>query len=109
VISVAALDESPAGFAVAWFSNTFANVSAPGVGVFSAKLGGGLVAMSGTSMATPHVAGVAALWAEKVMKAGPLSGVEWMSRLIGSATRNGLAAGFDPADIGAGLIRAPQS
>jgi subtilisin family serine protease len=28
-----------------------------GVGVFSAKLGGGLVAMSGTSMATLHVAG----------------------------------------------------
>jgi hypothetical protein len=43
------------------------------------------------------------------MKAGPLSGLEWMSRLIGSATRNGLAAGFDPADIGAGLIRAPQA
>jgi subtilisin family serine protease len=109
VISVAALGESPAGFAVASFSNTFANVAAPGVGVLSAKLGGGLVSMSGTSMATPHVAGVAALWAEKVMKAGPLSGVEWMSRLIGSATRNGLAAGFDPADIGAGLIRAPQA
>jgi hypothetical protein len=42
------------------------------------------------------------------MKAGPLTGVEWMSRLIGSSTRSGLAAGFDPADIGAGLVRAPQ-
>jgi subtilisin family serine protease len=108
VISVAALGESAAGLTVAPFSNTFANVSGPGVGVLSAKLGGGLVGMSGTSMATPHVAGVAALWAEKIIKSGPLTSVEWMARLIGSSTRSGLAAGLDPADIGAGLVRAPQ-
>ena len=33
---------------------------APGVGILSAKLGGGYVSMSGTSMAAPYVAGLAA-------------------------------------------------
>lgn len=37
------------------------DVVAPGVDVVSAKAGGGTLAASGTSMATPHVAGAAAL------------------------------------------------
>ena len=37
------------------------DLSAPGVNIFSSVLGGGFSGLSGTSMATPHVSGVAAL------------------------------------------------
>jgi hypothetical protein len=60
-------------------------------------------------MATPHVAGVAALWAEKLMIAGQLNGQLLADRLIGSAVSTGILAGTDPGDVGAGMVRAPQA
>jgi subtilisin family serine protease len=108
IVSVAAVGSDPQGLVVAPFSNIGARLAAPGVDVLSARRGGGLTNMSGTSMATPHVAGVAALWAEKLQAAGQFTGPLFMNRLLGSATVAGLKAGFDPVDVGAGIVRAPQ-
>jgi hypothetical protein len=109
IVSVAALGQSAAGMVVAPFSNTGANLSGPGVQVMSAKPGGGFKLMSGTSMATPHVAGVAALWAEKIKAGGLLTPLTLTGRLIGSSVSEGLKPGFDPFDIGAGLVKAPAA
>ncbi|MDF0374009.1 S8 family peptidase [Streptomyces sp. KA12] len=57
----------------ATFSNwgTCVWLYAPGVDIVSAKLGGGSTTLSGTSMASPHVAGAAALYKEQHPDASP--------------------------------------
>jgi subtilisin family serine protease len=105
---VAALGQSGASFVVAPFSNTNVMVSGPGVGIQSAKHTGGLVAMSGTSMATPHVAGVAALWMQRLAQDGPVPGSQLRARLLASGVRTGLTGTFDVADIGSGMVQSPQ-
>lgn len=108
IISVGALAQKSSMYEIAPFSNTGVMISAPGVDIISAEAGGNLRGMSGTSMATPHAAGVAALWAEQLMKQGMLSSYQLTAKLLASGTANSIISGFDPADIGGGLIKAPQ-
>lgn len=108
VVSVAAVGQSPDGLRVADFSNTFAQISAPGVGVQSAKLGGGLRSLNGTSMAAPHVAGVAALWWEPVLASPvPTKTAVVVAKLLATAATDGFVSGTDVVDRGVGLVQAP--
>jgi subtilisin family serine protease len=111
ILSVGALAKGAGTtFTVARFSNAQPDIAGPGVDVRSAKLGGGLRALNGTSMATPHVVGVAALWLERIKKANPAFKIsELEGRLVGNASQQGIAEGADRANVGAGLALAPQN
>jgi thermitase len=92
VVSVAATDSNDAR---ASFSNANSDVevAAPGVNVLSTKRGGGYVAFSGTSMATPHVSGVAALiWGRNPS----FNALQVRNKLDASVDDKG-AAGRDPS------------
>jgi subtilisin family serine protease len=105
ILAVAAVDRA---IAIATFSNRGINpdggqidIAAPGVDVFSTwPMPTRYRRLQGTSMATPHVAGIAALYAE----ADPAArGAALWRALVGGARRLTLPA----SDVGAGLVQAP--
>jgi subtilisin len=105
IMAVAAVDPK---LAVAPFSCGGINsgggeveIAGPGVSVYSAVPRPQLYrTLQGTSMACPHVAGIAALWAESN---AALRGQRLREALLRSARALG-----NPRDFGAGLVQAPS-
>jgi subtilisin family serine protease len=110
IISVGSVDrDTSSGYRVSSFSNCGVEITAPGRDIVSAAGGGGLKAQSGTSMAAPHVAGVAALWWQAVRQSElPANATLVRGKLLESAQSNGFSVAVYPGERGAGCAMAPH-
>jgi subtilisin family serine protease len=82
---------------------TVPDLVAPGVSVLSARSGGGYQMMDGTSMATPHVAGLAAV----LLSAKPDAMVDELEQaILGSCA---LETTWMPDRVGRGLPNAQRA
>lgn len=111
VVSVGSLDphDNAGGLRVSSFSNCGVVVTAPGRDIVSAAVGGGLRTLSGTSVAAPHVAGVAALWWQAIRQSGlPANATLVRSKVVSRAESAGFSRAVYPSERGAGLAVAPR-
>lgn len=105
VLSVGAVRRQGGKFAVADFSNINPVVCAPGFDIVSAGRNNDLAAMSGTSMACPHVAGVAALWWQRALKVNRVARADTVRSMLRGQLK--ILEELDFVDRGEGLAQAP--
>ncbi len=102
VIAVGATDEHDARASFSCTGSTL-GLMAPGVGILSTSCGGGYSSGSGTSLATPHVSGVAAL----LMASGVTDGVQ-VRQILQSTAEDLGPLGWDRW-YGYGLVNAAEA
>lgn len=99
VVSVAATDSNDN--VPAWSSRGKVDVAAPGVSIYSTSKGNKYATLSGTSMSSPHVAGVAAL--RKQVK--PAEGPDQVKSVIQANTDS---LPYDASTVGSGRVNAQK-
>ena len=108
VVSVAAYGRKGAKYEFAPFSNSDALIAAPGVDILSVDVAGGLTEMSGTSQACPHIAGLAALWWQKIQKSGETPTPDKVrEKMLAAAVTTKFPPEVDESERGRGRALAP--
>ena len=108
VLNIGSVGQAEDGVRASSFCNSGPAAMAPGEGIVSARPGGGLRSLNGTSMAMAHATGLAALWAEKLRTEGsPVSAQILAAHMLGQAQTAGFAHGSTLFDRGKGLLAAP--
>jgi len=114
VISVAAIDRAGNLASFSNYGSSKVHVAAPGVGILSTVTPNGYASYNGTSMATPHVAGVAALLLSRepnlsvsTVKTRIISSAKPLSSLNGLVQSGGMVSAYRA--LGSSLTPAPPT